>query len=425
MPRSEPFILTNGGRAHHGRPTRNELVRGPLASLPLAGPPLGCLSLACLSLAVAGCFRETDVDGNLVRPPATAVELDTIATGLVVPWGLAFAPDGRLFVTERPGRIRVVEAGLLRETPWASLEPSVAATGEAGLMGIALDPDFERTGHVYVCVSLRRRVPGGLANDVMRFTDRDGSGTAPTLIVSGLPAAMFHAGCAIGFGPDGMLYVTTGDSRRPAQAGIPSTLYGKVLRYRSDGTIPADNPVSGSAVYATGFRNPQGLVWHPATGDLFATEHGPSGFPDERFRTGSDEVNLVRRGADHGWPAVAGASNDDRFVPPLVAWDAAVAPAGIALYDGPYEPWRGSLFVGTLRGQQLQRVGLERAGGASPGWRVVAQEAYLDEEVGRIRAVAMGPDGFLYVTTSNRDGRGAARPADDRVLRIRPPEASP
>ncbi len=396
------------------------MPRTETLSLKRGSPRRRGLVALCISVAVCGCFRETDVDGNLVRPPSTPVQLDTIATGLVVPWGLAFAPDGRIFVTERPGRVRVIEDGLLREAPWASLEPSVAATGEAGMMGIALDPEFERTGHVYVCVSLRRRVPGGLANDVMRFTDREGSGTEPTLIVSDLPAAMFHAGCAVGFGPDGMLYVTTGDARRPAQAGIPSTLYGKVLRYEPDGTIPADNPVSGSPIYAVGFRNPQGLAWDPGTGELFATEHGPSGFPDERFRTGDDEVNLVRRGGDHGWPAVAGASGDDRFVPPLVAWDAAVAPAGVAVYDGPYDPWRGSLFIGTLRGQQLQRVGLERGAGAGPAWRVVGQEAYLDEEVGRIRAVAMGPDGFLYVTTSNRDGRGAARPADDRVLRIRP-----
>ncbi len=366
---------------------------------------------------VSACFRETDVGGRAV-PATGSATVETVAEGLVVPWGVAFTPDGRILVTERPGRIRVVENGILREEPWINLEGSVGATGEAGLMGIAVSPDFAETGHVFVCITQRRRVPGGAANDVMRYSDRDGSGTEPTIIVMGLPAAMFHAGCAVAFGPDGMLYVTTGDARRPSEAGRQGSLVGKVLRYTPDGQIPADNPFPDSPVWASGLRNAQGLAWHPEAGDLFATEHGPSGFPDERFRRNDDEVNVILRGADYGWPAVSGARGGDRFVLPLTVWGPAVAPSGIAFYDGPDEAWRGSVFVGTLRGQQLQRLVLAPAPGARPPWRITREEVYLDEELGRIRAVAMGPDGFLYITTSNRDGRGAAAPNDDRLLRL-------
>jgi glucose/arabinose dehydrogenase len=348
------------------------------------------------------------------------VRVETVAEGLLVPWGIAFAPDGRIFVTERPGRIRVIEDGVLRPEPWTNLQGSVATTGEAGLMGIAVAPDFARTGHVFACVTQRRRVPGGAANDVMRFTDRDGSGTEPTIVVMDLPAAMFHAGCAVGFGPDRMLYVTTGDARRPSEAGRQGSLVGKLLRYTAEGGIPADNPFPDSPVYASGLRNAQGLAWHPQTGDLFATEHGPSGFPDERFRRNDDEVNVILRGADYGWPAVAGARGGDRFVLPLAVWSPAVAPSGVAIYNGLHEPWQGSAFVGMLRGQQLQRLALARSPGTRPPWQVTREEVFLDEELGRIRAVAMGPDGYLYITTSNRDGRGAAAPEDDRVLRLIP-----
>jgi glucose/arabinose dehydrogenase len=375
--------------------------------------------LLVVSFAATACFRETDVR-SAATPGAVTIRVEVVAERLVVPWGVAFAPDGRIFVTERPGRIRVIENGSLRSQPWANLEGSVGATGEAGLLGIAVAPDFEATGHVFVCVTQRRRTPGGVANDIMRFSDRAGIGTEPTIIVSDLPAAMVHAGCALAFGPDGMLYVTIGDARRPSEAARQGSLVAKLLRYTPDGGIPADNPYGDSPVYASGLRNSQGLAWSPETGALFATEHGPSGFPDERFRRNNDEVNAISRGADYGWPAVAGMSDNDRFVRPLVAWNPAIAPSGIAVYDGPFEPWRGSLFVGALRGQQLQRLELEPAPDERPAWRVGREEVYLDEELGRIRAVVMGPDGYLYITTSNRDGRGQARPEDDRLLRIVP-----
>ncbi|HEV2735750.1 MAG TPA: PQQ-dependent sugar dehydrogenase [Longimicrobiaceae bacterium] len=345
--------------------------------------------------------------------PASAPAYQTVASGLEVPWDLGFAPDGRIFVTEREGRIRVVENGRLRPEPWAELD--VEAVGEAGLTSIAVAPDFARSGAVYVLGTFRGE--GGLENRVVRLVDRGGRGADPRVVVGGLPAERVHAGSALDFGPDGMLYVTTGDARQPPRAQDPRSLAGKLLRYRPDGSVPPDNPFGGSPVYALGLRNSQGIDWNEE-GELFAAEHGPSGFANEGDREGHDELNHLRPGGNYGWPEVAGLAGGGRFAAPLAAWTPAVAPAGLAVYRGDAFPaWRGDAFLGALRGEQLIRVGLERSGG---GWRASGQEALFLGELGRIRAVRMGPDGALYFTTSNRDGRGDPREGDDRVLRVVP-----
>lgn len=374
-----------------------------------------------VALGVVGCLSrgETDVPAAGEGPaPGTRVEVETVAAGLVVPWALAFAPDGRIFVTERPGRIRVIREGRLEADPWAELE--VAATGEAGLLGLALSPRFEATGHVYVAGTF---VAGDrLVSRVVRLADRDGRGAEPEVILDGIPAFALHAGSALSFGPDGTLYVTTGDARRPELAQRPQSTAGKVLHVLPDGRPAPDNPDPISPVWALGVRNPQGLAWHPASGDLFATDHGPSGAPNEGFRRGDDEVDVIRRNGNYGWPRASGRDHGG-FLPPLVLWNAALAPSGLAFYTGSHEPWRGDLFVATLRGEQLQRIELAADPEAPSGWRVEGETALLDEELGRLRAVAMGLDGHLYLTTSNRDGRGSPGAEDDRVLRLvpRPP----
>lgn len=337
---------------------------------------------------------------------------EVVASGLEVPWDLAFAPDGRIFVTERPGRIRVVERGVLRPEPWATLD--VAVTGEAGLTSIALAPDFATSGHVYVLGTFRGA--GGLENRVVRLTERDGRGVEPRVIVGAMPAGRIHAGSALDFGPDGLLYVTVGDATEPALAQDPAALHGKLLRYRPDGTPAPGNPLGGP-VYALGLRNAQGLDWHPS-GALFASEHGPSGLPWEDGRTGRDELDRIVPGGNYGWPEVAGRGAGERFQEPLAVWSPAIAPSGLAVYTGSDFPaWRGHAFLGGLRGRQLRRVGLVEAGGQ---WRVTGQEALFEDRLGRIRAVVMGPDGSLYFTTSNRDGRGDPAPDDDRILRLVP-----
>jgi glucose/arabinose dehydrogenase len=343
-------------------------------------------------------------------------DVETVATGLEVPWSLALTPDGRLFVTERAGRIRVVTGNSLDSQPWATL--GVREEGEAGLMGLALAPDFATSGHVYVVGTFAS--DGGLVNRVVRLTERNGRGENPTVIVDDIPAAQFHAGDALAFGPDGMMYVATGDARNPASAQAQGSLAGKILRYAPDGSIPPDNPVSGSPVWAQGLRNPQGLAWDPYTGQLFATDHGPSGFPNERFRTGHDELNAIARGGNHGWPVVAGTGGGAEHIDPVVVWDPAIAPSGLAWYGSDAIPeWTGSLFAAALRGTGLRRVSVEQAPGTESGWRATAHEQLLDG-YGRLRAVYAAPDGALYVSTSNRDGRGSPAPNDDRILRLTP-----
>jgi glucose/arabinose dehydrogenase len=352
---------------------------------------------------IGGCEHET-------RAPAAIadVAIDTVARGLEVPWALAFTSDGRIFITERAGRIRVIENGRLRDALWATLR--VHPTGEAGLMGIAVAPDFATSRHVFVVGTFD--AGGSLVNRVVRLTDVAGRGESATVIVDGIPAAQFHAGDAVAFGPDGMLYVATGDARQPGLAQRDASLAGKILRYRPDGTIPPDNPNPRSPVYAKGVRNVQGLAWDPASGAMFATEHGPSGFPNEWFRHDRDELNAIRAGANYGWPSAAGPSTDRRFVPPIVSWSApGIAPSGIAFYSG-------SVYVAALKGQQLRRIRLARDSSSRAGWRAESQEVLLGGTHGRLRAVAIGFDGMLYVTTSNRDGRAAPGRFDDMVLRL-------
>ena len=371
-----------------------------------------------LPLAIGAVMCSSpDADSGFVEQQSVPLDsgaYEVVASGLQVPWALAFAPDGRIFVTERPGRVRVIRNGVLEPRPWATI--AVAEEGEAGLMGIALSPDFAQTGHVFVCATVRDG--RALINRVLRYTERRGAGVDPTVIVDRIPAAQFHAGDALGFGPDGMLYVATGDARSPGSAANRRSLAGKILRYTPSGGVPADNPTPGSPVFASGVRNVQGLAWDPVTKQLFATDHGPSGFPSERFRMNNDELNAIRAGANYGWPSTVGPSRNARYVNPLVTWNPGIAPSGLAWYSGADSAWRGSLFVGALAGEHLRRVSVVADQAAVGGWRVTGQ-GRLFPEVGRVRAVAMGPDGILYFTSSNRDGRGVPRGGDDHVYRLR------
>jgi aldose sugar dehydrogenase len=360
------------------------------------------------ALPLLGC---ADRDTTRATPAADMV-VETVASGLVVPWALAFDPDGRLFVSERGGQIRLIVNDSLQAAPWATVP--VEQAEEAGLLGIAVAPDFAQSRHIYVVGTFSDGE--SLVNRVLRYTEENGAGATPQVIVDALPASRYHAGAALAFGPDGMLYVTTGDSRQPRLAQDPQSLAGKVLRYTPEGGIPDDNPIAGSPVYALGVRNPQGLHWNE-DGQLFATEHGPSGFPNENFRRGRDELNAIVAGGNYAWPEVAGTGGAPEYIDPLIEWSPAIAPSGLAVYTGDRLPWRGSVIVAGLRGQQLRRVLVERDGEATGGWRAVSQEVLVDDQ-GRLRAVAMGPDGHLYFTTSNRDGRGSAAANDDRVLRI-------
>ncbi|MHB1160243.1 MAG: PQQ-dependent sugar dehydrogenase [Chloroflexota bacterium] len=336
-------------------------------------------------------------------PPPFQPRVEVVATGLNTPWALAFAPDGRLFFTERPGRIRVMVDGQLLPEPVAVL-PAVT-TAESGLMGLALDPNFQQNGHLYVMYTLQTG-PGQLANRVSRLTAQGNQAGDEVVLLDGIAGATIHDGGRLKFGPDGKLYVATGDAATPNQAQDVGSPAGKVLRINPDGSIPEDNPFPGSPVFTLGHRNPEGLAFRPGTRQLFSTEHGP---------VGNDEVNLLEAGGNYGWPVVQGAAGDSRFVDPILVFNPAVAPAGATFYgaDRLFE-WTGSLFFATLRGQHLHRVVL----GGPDSREVVAQERLFEGAFGRLREVVQGPDGLIYFTTSNRDGRGNPAAEDDRILRI-------
>lgn len=336
---------------------------------------------------------ETSADAA-PPPPAPQPTVSVVAQGLEAPWGLAFLPDGDALVSERDsGR-------LLRVTPTGEVSEvqTLPADGqdEGGLLGIAVSPTFAADGLVFAHYTTAED------NRVVRFT----LGGEPEPILTGLPSASIHNGGRLAFGPDGFLYVGTGDAGEPGAAQDPDSLGGKILRITTAGDPAPGNP-SGTAVYSLGHRNVQGLAF-AADGSLLAGEFGQNTF---------DELNRVEPGANHGWPEVEGDSGGAAgFTDPIVTWTPEEAsPSGVAvLVGGAIPAWEGDVFLAALRGERLWRVDLDDTGA------VVGREALLAGEYGRLRTVAQAPDGSLWVMTSNRDGRGDPADADDRILRIGP-----
>jgi glucose/arabinose dehydrogenase len=333
--------------------------------------------------------------------------VEEVVRGLEVPWGIAFLPDGAMLVTERPGRVRLVQNGQLQPNSVATLAIS-ATGGEGGLLGIATHPEFASNRLFYLYYTSAQEV-----NRVERWRlSQDGrTATRDRVILDNIPVAAFHNGGRLRFGPDGMLYTGTGDARVPALSQDRNSLAGKVLRLTPDGQVPPDNPFSGSPVFLLGLRNTQGFDWRdPST--LWVTDHGPSG---DLGRTGHDEINLVQAGANLGWPTIYGCETRQGMANPLLTWVTAVPPAGAAVYTGTAIPeWKGSLIVGTLRSRHLHRVAVDPQ---NPG-QIQHHDVYLQDTWGRLREVIMGPDGDLYVTTSNCDGRGNCGADKDKILRI-------
>ncbi len=345
---------------------------------------LGSLPSLGLNPAAVHVVNETDF---------LSYAASVIVTGLDVPWAVAFLPDGDMLVTERPGTLR-----RLGTQPAAFPVPAVAEAGEGGLMGIALHPDFATNRQVYLYYT----TANPSRNRVTRFVLEDDRLAFDRVILDDIPSALYHDGGGIAFGPDGMLYLTTGDASNANAAQNLSSLAGKTLRLTPDGGIPADNPF-GTAVWSYGHRNAQGLAWD-AQGRLWQTEHGRTG-----ASTGFDELNLVEKGGNYGWPTIQGDQTRAGMVAPVRQSGASVtwAPSGIAFADG-------TLFFAGLFGQSLYAADVGEDGS------VTNFRQYFRGTHGRLRAVTVGPDGFLYVTTSNRDDRGTARAGDDKILRIAP-----
>lgn len=348
----------------------------------------------------------------VVAAPPTLVTA-TIASGLVIPWDVAFLPTGQMLVTERPGRVRVYASG----SPGAALVrtvaiPAVRAEGEAGLMGIAVDIDFAANRYVYLCAS-RTTSTGAWRNEVLRYAIRsDGSWGGLTVLVTGMLANTIHNGCAVEMDRGGRLWVSMGDANNPSLAQTRGSLNGKVLRMTRDGTTPSDNPVIAGVrnlVFSMGHRNPQGIAIRPGSGQVYEIEHGPNV---------NDEINLLVAGGNYGWPCYTGASTPNltagcgpasSYLAPLWAsGNSTIATSGGTFVGG--SQWGddvGNLVVSTLKEADVRRFTVDQAGTTLGGPAI-----HFDGMWGRLRASVLGPGGQLYVTTSNG--------SNDRVIRISP-----
>jgi aldose sugar dehydrogenase len=334
-------------------------------------------------------------------------KIEIVAENLKVPWEIAFSSDGRIFFTERIGNLRVIENGQLNPESVTSLD---VGEGEGGLLGLALDPSFEQNHFLYLYYTYFEFPL--TYNKVVRYTENNNALTDEIILLDKIPGAPWHDGGRIKFGPDGQLYITTGDAGISQLAQDLNSFAGKILRINSNGTIPSDNPFADSPVFSYGHRNPQGLDWDPVTGKLVSTEHGPSG---ERG-SAHDEVNIVEAGKNYGWPIVIGDEHEPDLVDPLLhtgsdTW----APSGSTFYDSANIPeWENKYFVATLRGNHLRMLDLDVEAN-----QVISSEIVFSN-YGRLRAASMGPDGNLYILTSNQDGRGPPAQNDDKILKILP-----
>lgn len=344
-----------------------------------------------------------------VQPLATGWEVELVVQDLDIPWSVVFPQENRILITERTGNIREVVDGVLNPEAVFSFE-EVTAVGEGGVMGMALHPDYEQNRYVYVCYATS--LEGGMIDRVARLVDTPGNMQLDTVILDNIPAARFHAGCRLKFGPDEKLYITTGDALVPDLAQDIDSLAGKILRVNDDGSIPEDNPFLNSPIFSIGHRNPQGISWDWAFGIMYASEHGPSGFDGPG---GGDEINIIIPGGNYGWPLVSHDEVLEGTINPIIQFTPAEAPASLLFYDRDVLPFfTGNLFFGVLRGEGVMRLILSEDGKSIQSFEKIIRN------VGRVREVTIGSDGYIYFTTSNQDGRADPRAGDDKLFRIIP-----
>jgi len=363
-----------------------------------------------LALALVFTSACGAAEGTNSAPPAkpSKVSVESVAKGLENPWGMQFLPDGRLLVTERPGRMRIVSKDGKLSKPIAGV-PEVAFYGQGGLLDVLLAPDFDKTGNIYFAYGEPRegdKNATSVARAKLVLDDDSGHLEDVKVIFRQEPAmkSKFHFGSRLVWAPDGTLFITTGDRNHlKDEAQNPANTVGKVVRINPDGSIPDDNPkLEGWApeVWSIGHRNIQGAALRPETGELFTLEHGPRG---------GDELNLTEKGKNYGWPVITYGINYDGSTitdlkekegleQPVYYWVPSIATSGLAFYDGDLFPeWKGNVFVGGLGGERVERLVLD-------GNKVVAAEVLLNNRGDRIRDVRQGPDGALWLLTDHKDG---------------------
>lgn len=355
-------------------------------------PVRAMAALVLVPIAALGAVSGTG-PGSVTAAPVPSVA-STIATGLNAPWGLAFLPDGSALVSERDSSLIKHLDGHGGVTTVGTV-PGVLHTSEGGLLGIAVAPDFAAHRWLYAYLTAAKD------NRIVRMTYKNGRLGNPKVILAGIPSGSIHNGGRIVFGPDGMLYAGTGETGDRGLAQRRGSLGGKILRLTRTGKVPADNPTKGSYVFSRGHRNVQGLAFD-AKGRLFASEFGQHTW---------DELNLIRPGGNTGWPTVEGRARDKRYDDPVAQWPTPKAsPSGIAIVGR-------TVFMAALRGQRLWRITI--GPNDRNGIPTATAKAYFTGRYGRLRNVALAPDGSLWLVTNNTDRRGVPRPGDDRVLRLR------
>ncbi len=342
--------------------------------------------MRALFLAILAWFSSFSHPSLPVSTPAPVsapkYQIVEVARELFVPWSIVFTGGDRILLTERNGKIREIKNGQLNPNPLITFS-DVSAIGEAGLMGMAGDSDH----NLYICMTyLNNKLP---VNRVQRLKDSGDKIVEDKVLLDNIPAAQFHDGCRVKFGPDKKLYITTGDSQNGKLAQDKNSLAGKILRMNADG--------SNLEVYSYGHRNPQGIAWN-SSGQMWETEHGPTAPLDGS--PGGDEVNIIEQGQNYGWPIISHRETKPGLISPKIEFTPAVAPAGADFLNNTF-------YFATLKGEAIYKVDANFNFAKLP-----------DINFGRIRDVVAGPDRALYFSTSNRDGRGTVRNGDDKVYKI-------
>lgn len=334
--------------------------------------------------------------------------IDTLATDLVVPWEIVFLPDETMLFTERSGTVRIYRNEKLLKTPALEIG-NIETKKKMGLLGLAVHPDFPAKNYIYLAYNYSESEKSYLR--VVRYNFKDDALITPKVIIEGIEANQNHTGSRVLFGPKGYLYITTGDADHAALAQDLKRLNGKILRLNDDGSIPEDNPfvkvdTARGEIWSYGHRNTQGLAFQPGTGLLFNSEHGPSG---------GDEINIIEKAGNYGWPVIHHKQSKYGMRSPFLEYTPSIAPSKIIFYNSDIFPQlKGDLLLATLRGENIYQLHIE-------GGQVKQKKLFKDKEYGRIRAITVGPDGFLYFSTSQVDPpEGTPGDSDDLLLRIRP-----